>query len=536
MKIVILTSLNFAPPAWQLAQAMRRKGHTVTVIKDHNGERGECDIVLSELIDNCGPVSIHTRIRNKGMRNGLTRTAIKPAQKAVNEADVIIQKDDNPPYPEWNLLFIPEDKILVSLVGGARFRKHASKNMGEFKKHAHYRCAITPDLNSPEYDGYYMQACIDSRKQKNTWIPRKVPLILHTPSNRKVKGTDVIFLPAMKILKEKGYEFEYEILEGVSRESVITAKKKATIFFDQALSGFYGMSALEAMQFGIPTLCYISSEAMVRSDKKITTSKCPVRMTGNTVESVVKTFEKMLRNPEKVSDISKKTKEFTDKFHSYEAVAEEWEKLFKKPARRYNKTGVPGQAPARRGNKKGIIADLKKLKDVFDSCGVKFVMQEGNVLGYARYKDIMEWDLDIDIGVYYEISDEKKAELLRALNIEGCGVGENESGDFIYGRRNVKLNLWFWHLEGEYFVARPKTTDKIFILAAEYFLQPKEIDFLGSKFLIPDPLDGYLDLRYGKGWKHTIITDDAKWKEVEKKIKEKQKLMPWHEFPEGWKV
>lgn len=132
----------------------------------------------------------------------------------------------------------------------------------------------------------------------------------------------------MKILKEKGHEFEYKILEGVSREAAIAAKRKATIFFDQALSGFYGMSALEAMQFGIPTVCYVSSDAMIRSEKKITTRKCPVRMIGNSVESCVKTFEKMLRNPEKTSDISKRTKAFTDKFHSYEAVAEDWERLF----------------------------------------------------------------------------------------------------------------------------------------------------------------------------------------------------------------
>lgn len=330
MKIVILTSLNFAPPAWQLAQALRRKGHTVTVIKDHNGERGECDIVLSELVkeNSHEPVSIHTVIRNKSFRNSNAQQANIPAQKIMNDADVIIVKDDNPPYLKWNLLVIPENKILISWVGGARFRNQTSKHMDEFKKHTHLRCAITPDLNLPEYDGYYMQACIDSRKQKNTWKQKEVPLILHTPSNRTVKGTDKIFIPAMKILKEKGYKFKYKILEGVSREECIEAKKNATIFFDQAVVGFYGMSALEAMQFGIPTVCYVSSDAMVQSDKKITTRKCPVRMTGNTTESVVKTFEKLLTIPEKLSDISKRTKTFTDKFHSYEAVAEEWKNIF----------------------------------------------------------------------------------------------------------------------------------------------------------------------------------------------------------------
>jgi glycosyltransferase involved in cell wall biosynthesis len=326
MKIVILTSLNFAPPVIHLAAALKRKGHTVKVIKDRNGEGDQVDLVLSDFSDT-RPISIQERIKNNSVRNSYSRRLLTPVQKVVDAADVIIQKDDLPIYNEWNFIKIPEDKILISLVGGARFRKATPEKIQEFLKFTTHRVAITPDLNYPALHGIYLPACIDSRKQDNTWHPRGVPFILHTPSNRKVKGTDDIFAPAMEILLAKGYEFNYKIVANHSRHDVVQMKKEATIFFDQAKAGFYGMSALEAMQFGIPTVCYVSSQALVQSNGKVTLTKCPVRMCGNTIESVVKTFERLLSNPEKLSDISKRTKKFCDEFHSYEAVAEMWNEL-----------------------------------------------------------------------------------------------------------------------------------------------------------------------------------------------------------------
>ena len=558
MKIVILSTQNFSPPAWEITKALRKHAkHQVKLIKDSNKfHNSPCDICLDELVTKKeqGPQSIVRVIRNKSLKKAMEKMDLKPAQDLIDAADVIIFKTDKPPTPDWYNLNIPGNKPIISLVGGSAFRRKTADTLvslnarGEhpistFLVSSHLRAALTPDLNYPEFDGIYTQAAIDSRSQKKLWRKREVPIIMHSPSNRKRKGTDDIFLPAMDILREKGYKFKVEIIEKTTRENCIDAKKRATIFFDQAHAGFYGMSALEAMQFGIPTVAYVSSDAIKQSGKKINTMKCPVVMIEPTIESCVRSFERLLKDPEKLKKRSERTKKFCDDFHSYEAVSKMWDEIFKKLLKNFNKKSVlrgfmnqaavkqAGNIPVKRGNKKGIIADLKQLKDIFDSCRVPFVMQEGNVLGYARYKDIMEWDLDIDIGVYTKISEKKKAELLRALRLGGCGIGKNESGDFIYGKRNVKLNLWFWHREGDFFVARPKTSDKIFILKAEHFLHPKEIDFLGRKFLIPDPLDGYLDLRYGKNWKHTIITDDAKWKEVEKKIKKTQKLMPWHEFP-----
>ena len=46
------------------------------------------------------------------------------------------------------------------------------------------------------------------------------------------------------------------------------------------------------------------------------------------------------------------------------------------------------------GAKHGILLDLRDLNDIFTEADARFVMQEGNALGWGRYRDIMEWDED----------------------------------------------------------------------------------------------------------------------------------------------
>jgi len=54
--------------------------------------------------------------------------------------------------------------------------------------------------------------------------------------------------------------------------------------------------------------------------------------------------------------------------------------------------------------KEGIISDLVACKKAFDKINIPWVIIGGIVLGYARYKDIMEWDTDLDVGIFVELS------------------------------------------------------------------------------------------------------------------------------------
>lgn len=62
--------------------------------------------------------------------------------------------------------------------------------------------------------------------------PNIAPLILHAPSDRAVKRTDIV-LQAISTLKDEGYDFEFQLLENMQNSEVVSTLLKADIVLDQ---------------------------------------------------------------------------------------------------------------------------------------------------------------------------------------------------------------------------------------------------------------------------------------------------------------
>jgi len=84
------------------------------------------------------------------------------------------------------------------------------------------------------------------------------PLIVHSPTAKIAKGTNLI-LPVIEELK-KEYDFKFVLLHDISREEALEIMQNADIFLDQIICGGYGMACTEAMAFGKPVVCYIMPE------------------------------------------------------------------------------------------------------------------------------------------------------------------------------------------------------------------------------------------------------------------------------------
>ncbi|MBK6382068.1 MAG: glycosyltransferase [Chitinophagaceae bacterium] len=87
-------------------------------------------------------------------------------------------------------------------------------------------------------------------------IPKNTrPLVVHSPTCRVGKGTKYI-LEAIESLK-KEYDFEFRLIENMSRKEAFEIVQHCDIFIDQLLTGTYGMASCEALSMGKPVLCYI---------------------------------------------------------------------------------------------------------------------------------------------------------------------------------------------------------------------------------------------------------------------------------------
>lgn len=349
MNIIVLAQKDFGNSGWQMVQAVRKmtshRIHLVTAQRGNYEDQAQySDYCIADYMKDFPFPDPHRSVQDVIRERKHVIKAIKAklgeVQDLINEAHIIHWKGDWLPSDHFTqFLDIPPRKTIIS-VSGSGFRRrnkanHHAAQLGwypirDYIERSDYRTAFTPDLNYPEYQGIYTQQAIDSTSQVNCWKNKARPIIAHSPSHRGKKGTN-IFLEAIEELRAKHFKFDLDLIEKVTKKECIERKKNATIFFCQASGTFYGNSALESMQFGIPTIAQIPYYSFRQSSEKLTAKDCPVINVNYSVDSIVDAIEKLLNPPPfhpKMSTISKRTKAFCDGFHSYETVGTMWDEIY----------------------------------------------------------------------------------------------------------------------------------------------------------------------------------------------------------------
>ncbi|MGG2196788.1 hypothetical protein [Paenibacillus validus] len=88
------------------------------------------------------------------------------------------------------------------------------------------------------------------------------PLVIHAPSNPKVKGTDVIERTIEMLQRE--IPFRYQRVDKTSHEQAKQLYRQADIIVDQIITGSYGLLCVESMAFGKPVIAYVRDDLMSR--------------------------------------------------------------------------------------------------------------------------------------------------------------------------------------------------------------------------------------------------------------------------------
>ena len=143
---------------------------------------------------------------------------------------------------------------------------------------------------------------------------------------------------------------------------------------------------------------------------------------------------------------------------------------------------------------------LKEAKGILDELGVVFLLSSGTCLGAIRDNAIIPWDDDIDlISVMGAngLTDEAVDIAVAAFRERGYFVSAVDSTNkqFSMIKDYVRTGWECYRISDGIVSIYPRTQ-----IPARLFTQPREISFLGERFLVPDPTDEYLRLKYGEGW------------------------------------
>jgi glycosyltransferase involved in cell wall biosynthesis len=85
------------------------------------------------------------------------------------------------------------------------------------------------------------------------------PVVLHAPSLRATKGTDLV-LAGLDTLRGEGLEFEVDLVEGVGHAEAMERMSRADIVIEKLLGGDAGVTSLEAMALGKVAVARIRDE------------------------------------------------------------------------------------------------------------------------------------------------------------------------------------------------------------------------------------------------------------------------------------
>jgi glycosyltransferase involved in cell wall biosynthesis len=119
--------------------------------------------------------------------------------------------------------------------------------------------ALNPDLLHvlPVQARFLPYANVDPRVWQPSVPPdNALPVVVHAPTHRLVKGTDLI-VQAVDRLRAEGERFEFVLIEGMSHEEARRAYARADFAIDQLFAGWYGGFAVELMALGKPVISYL---------------------------------------------------------------------------------------------------------------------------------------------------------------------------------------------------------------------------------------------------------------------------------------
>jgi hypothetical protein len=145
--------------------------------------------------------------------------------------------------------------------------------------------------------------------------------------------------------------------------------------------------------------------------------------------------------------------------------------------------------------------NLKEAQQILADLNVPFLLGSGSCLGAIREKGFIAWDDDVDLFSVIGEGDttEETADIVaEAFRKNGYFVGTTESKNsriLMTIKNFIRLSVEFARIADNLIHVYPGIK-----FPSIMFTEPKEISFLGETFLVPNPPEEYLRIKYGSEW------------------------------------
>ena len=204
------------------------------------------------------------------------------------------------------------NKPVILHYHGSEIRNKKSSNFAnDFVKHIY---VSTPDLLKSVSSAEWLPNPVNLEKivYSNLDINEKL-VILHAPSNRKIKNTQAV-INAIDTLKDEGIEIELNLAENVEHERLMGMISESNLIVDWVNPdfGIYGVLSIESMATGRPVICTLTDSLYKGYDLPII--NCHPNDLSNTIRNLYSTRDKLINK-------GKLGYDFVHKYHDSSEIA-----------------------------------------------------------------------------------------------------------------------------------------------------------------------------------------------------------------------
>lgn len=149
--------------------------------------------------------------------------------------------------------------------------------------------------------------------------------IIHSPTNRQYKGTELIISVVEKIKKER--KIEFLLMENVDRAKLLKIKAASDISIDQvggSMGGTgYGKAGIETIAMGLPTITNMTKHYQEWLPEN------PF-VVANNADELYNKLNELIDNAGLRFELGEKGKTWVSKYHGYQGVNDQLKELYRK--------------------------------------------------------------------------------------------------------------------------------------------------------------------------------------------------------------
>ena len=208
--------------------------------------------------------------------------------------------------------------------------EHRRRRIRVVDRHADAIFALNPDLLRvlPARAEFLPYASVDIASWTPLPLPAGPPVVLHAPTNRGGKGTRFV-LDAVERLREEGVEFDFELVEGVSRAEARRSYERSHLLVDQLFAGWYGGVAVELMALGRPVVAHVRESDLERVPAELRAELPVVDARPGTITDVLR---RCLAGD--LADLGARSRAFVERWHDPLLVAARTRDTYRRILRR----------------------------------------------------------------------------------------------------------------------------------------------------------------------------------------------------------